>query len=220
VNEWETLLEHPKGDRGELTEKQKNIIQAAIEIFAEKGFSASSTSEIARKAGVAEGTIFRHYKTKKDLLIAIIEPVIRNLLAPFIVQDLDKVLDQRYNNFEEFLRAMEVNRKHFLEKNLSLFKILIQEIPFHPELKELFKRYVTPEPLAKLDALIKHFQAKGEIIQLPTYTIVRLVGTSIIGYLFVRNIIPSDVPWDDEEEREQTFQFILRGLKVHQVNQK
>lgn len=212
--EWETLLEQPKGDRGELTEKQKKIIQAAIEIFAEKGFSASSTSEIARKAGVAEGTIFRHYKTKKDLLITIIEPVVRNLLAPFIIQDLDKVLDQRYNDFEDFLRAMEMNRKNFLEKNLPLLKILIQEIPFHIELKDLFKKYVTPEPLAKLDALIKHFQEKGEIIQLPTYTIVRLVGTSIIGYLFVRNIIPPEVPWDDEAERERTFQFILRGLKV------
>src|SRR5699024_11474561 len=84
-----------------------------MQIFAEKGFSATSTNEIAGKAGVAEGTIFRHYKTKKDLLITIIEPVIQNLLAPFIVQDLDKVLDQEYTNFEDFLRAVEQNRKQF-----------------------------------------------------------------------------------------------------------
>lgn len=214
MNEWEELLEQPKRSGGELTEKQKKIIQAAIEIFAEKGFSASSTNEIARKAGVAEGTIFRHYKTKKDLLIAIIEPVVKNLLAPFIIRDLDKVLDQTYNNFEDFLRAMEVNRKNFLEKNLPLLKILIQEIPFHPELKGLFKKYVTPEPLRKLDELIKHFQAKGEIIELPTFTIIRLIGTSILGYLFARSIFSSEIPWDDEKEREQTFQFVLRGLKA------
>jgi len=214
VMEWEALLERSNGLDGKLTEKQKRIIQAAIQIFAEKGFSATSTNEIARKAGVAEGTIFRHYKTKKDLLITIIEPVIQNILAPFIVQDLDKVLDQEYTNFEDFLRAVEQNRKQFLENNLSLIKIILQEIPFHPELKELFKQYVTPEPLAKLDALIKHFQEKGEIIDLPTYSVIRLIGSSIIGYLFVRNMIPSDVVWDDEQERERTLQFVLRGLKV------
>ena len=214
VMEWEALLEQSNGLDGKLTEKQKRIIQAAIQIFAEKGFSATSTNEIAGKAGVAEGTIFRHYKTKKDLLITIIEPVIQNLLAPFIVQDLDKVLDQEYTNFEDFLRAVEQNRKQFLENNLSLIKIILQEIPFHPELKELFKQYVTPEPLAKLDALIKHFQDKGEIIDLPTYSVIRLIGSSIIGYLFVRNMIPSDASWDDEQERERTLQFVLRGLKV------
>lgn len=213
MNEWETLWTQTNED-GKLTEKQKMIIQAAIEIFAEKGFSASSTSEIARKAGVAEGTIFRHYKTKKDLLFSIIEPVMRNLLAPFIIQDLDKVLDQKYHTFEAFLRAMADNRQHFLENNISLLKILIQEIPFHPELKELFKQHVAPEPLTKLDAIMKHFREKGEIIDLPTYTIIRLVGSSLAGYLFARNLILTDIPWDDEKERELTFQFILRGLKA------
>lgn len=55
-------------DEEGLTEKQKKIIIAAIESFSEKGYAATSTSEIAKKAGVAEGTIFRHYKTKKIYL--------------------------------------------------------------------------------------------------------------------------------------------------------
>lgn len=50
---------------GQMTPKQISILEAAIEIFSDKGFSAASTSEIAQKAGVAEGTIFRYYKTKK-----------------------------------------------------------------------------------------------------------------------------------------------------------
>ena len=64
MEDWESVLEQT-GEDGHLTEKQKRIVQAAIESFAEKGFSATSTNEIAQKAGVAEGTIFRHYKTKK-----------------------------------------------------------------------------------------------------------------------------------------------------------
>lgn len=210
---WEELFDRPDED-GHLTEKQKSIIKAAIETFAEKGYSASSTNEIARKAGVAEGTIFRHYKTKKDLLITIIVPVIRHLVAPFIIRDLDKVLDQRYDTFEAFLRAMMANRKEFLEENLPLLKILVQEIPFHPELKELFKKHVAPKPLAKIENRIKHFQEKGEIIDLPPYTIMRLTASSVASYLIARNFLASKIRWDDEAEREQTLQFVLRGLKA------
>lgn len=42
-------------DEEKMTEKQKKIVQASIEVFAEKGYAGSSTSEIAKKAGVAEG---------------------------------------------------------------------------------------------------------------------------------------------------------------------
>lgn len=48
-----------------MTPKQIAILEAAIEIFSDKGYSAAATSEIAQKAGVAEGTIFRYYKTKR-----------------------------------------------------------------------------------------------------------------------------------------------------------
>lgn len=57
--------EFMKATNQDLTPKQAKILQAAVEIFAEKGYAATSTSEIAKRAGVAEGTIFRHYKTKK-----------------------------------------------------------------------------------------------------------------------------------------------------------
>lgn len=47
-------------------EGQKKIFLAAIEIFAQKGFSAATTIEISKKAGVAEGLIFKHFKSKRN----------------------------------------------------------------------------------------------------------------------------------------------------------
>lgn len=44
---------------------QQRILDAPVEAFAEQGYSGRATSEIARRAGVAEGTILRHYPTKK-----------------------------------------------------------------------------------------------------------------------------------------------------------
>jgi AcrR family transcriptional regulator len=199
-------------DGDELTDKQKKIIVSAIESFAEKGFSATSTSEIAKKAGVAEGTIFRHYKTKKDLLLAIVAPVMAKFVAPFIIKDLQKVLHQDYEHFEDFLTAMLLNRRDFLVKNLSTVKILVQEIPFHPELKELFKEHIALKVYAQFVKLVEHYQAKGQIIEIPPYSVFRLVFSSIFGYLIARFLILPEADWDDEAETERTIQFIMHGL--------
>jgi len=56
-----------------MTEKQTNILQAALQLFAEEGYNATATSKIARKAGVSEGLIFRHFGNKEGLLNAIME---------------------------------------------------------------------------------------------------------------------------------------------------
>lgn len=209
MEEWDELFSD--AEHGELTEKQKKIIQAAIEMFAEKGYSATSTNEIARKAGVAEGTIFRHYKTKKDLLVAIVTPVMRRLVAPFIIKDINKVLDKKHETFESFLRAMIDNRKKFIEKHWPIIKILLQEIPFHPELKEMFITYVASEPLEKAKRLITDFQKRGQIIDAPPLSIMRLAMSCVAGYLAAGQLVPAQ-KWDDEKEMEETIQFILRGV--------
>ncbi|WNF22888.1 TetR/AcrR family transcriptional regulator [Mesobacillus jeotgali] len=199
-------------DGEDLTEKQRKIIISAIESFAEKGFSATSTSEIAKKAGVAEGTIFRHYKTKKDLLLAIVAPMMAKFVAPFFIKDLKKVLDQDYENVEDFLRAMLENRREFLIKNLATVKILVQEIPFHPELKDLFKEHIALKVYALFEKLVEHYQEKDQIIQIPAYSVFRMIFSSIFGYLIARYMIMPEADWDDEAETERTIQFIMHGL--------
>lgn len=56
-----------------MTEKQNKILEAALKLFAELGYSATSTSKIAKEAEVSEGLIFRHFKNKEGLLTAILE---------------------------------------------------------------------------------------------------------------------------------------------------
>lgn len=199
-------------DGEDLTEKQRKIIVSAIESFAEKGYSSTSTSEIAKKAGVAEGTIFRHYKTKKDLLLAIVAPVMAKFVAPFIIKDLKKVLDQDYEHVEDFLRAMLENRREFLIKNLATVKILVQEIPFHPELKDLFKEHIALKVYAQFIKLVEHYQAKGQIMDIPAYSVFRMTFSTIFGYLIARYMILPEADWDDEAETERTIQFIMHGL--------
>ncbi|MDX1284021.1 MAG: helix-turn-helix domain-containing protein [Draconibacterium sp.] len=56
-----------------MTEKQEKIVQAALQLFAQEGYHATSTSKVAKAAGVSEGLIFRHFGNKEGLLQAILE---------------------------------------------------------------------------------------------------------------------------------------------------
>ncbi|MDW7693980.1 helix-turn-helix domain-containing protein [Flammeovirgaceae bacterium SG7u.111] len=56
-----------------MTEKQANILKAALELFATEGFSAVATSKIAKRAGVSEGLIFKHFGNKEKLLAAVLD---------------------------------------------------------------------------------------------------------------------------------------------------
>ncbi|OCA82322.1 TetR family transcriptional regulator [Bacillus sp. FJAT-27225] len=199
-------------EEGEMTEKQRKILIAAIESFSQKGYAATSTNEIAKKAGVAEGTIFRHYKTKKDLLINIVSPVMAKLVAPFVIRDLEKVLNKRFETYEEFLRAMFINRREFIEKNSNIIRILVQEIPFQPELREQFKEHVASRLYERYTKLADYYRKKGEIIDIPTPSALRLTASSIIGFFIAKYLFFEEGHWDDDTEMERTIQFILHGL--------
>ena len=56
-----------------MTEKREKIVQAALQLFAKEGYNATSTSKVAKAAGVSEGLIFRHFKNKEGLLEAILD---------------------------------------------------------------------------------------------------------------------------------------------------
>lgn len=206
----ENMLQEVLHEDDSLTDKQRKILVAATEMFAEKGFAATSTNEIAKKAGVAEGTIFRHYKTKKDLLLSIVTPMMVKMLGPIIIKDLNKVLDKDFEQFEDFVRAMIKNRQEFLEKNLKVVQIILQEIPFHSELREQFIEHIGKKVVNRFIQIIEHYQSKGQIVQLPATTVIRLAASTIMGYFAAKYVI--GVKWNDEEEINQMINFLKKGL--------
>lgn len=199
-------------EKEKMTPKQISILHAAIDIFSDKGFSAAATSEIAQKAGVAEGTIFRYYKTKKDLLLAIVVPTMSRMIAPFVMRNFSGVLDVPFESFEAFLRAFIVNRLDFARKNLKIIKILIQEIPFQPALREQLVDNILSQVLERVTVILEHFKEQGQIIDAPTPAIIRFTVSSVIGYLLARLLLMPDQDWNDEEEIERTVSFIMHGI--------
>ncbi len=197
-----------------LTEKQKQILLSAIEIFSQKGYATTSTNEIAKKAGVAEGTIFRHYKTKKELLLSIVTPVMTRMVAPFIINDVKKVLHKDHETFEDFLTAFFLNRVVFIRKNLPILKIMLQEIPFHEDLREQFMEHVGSKMFNTAKEVFEHYQKKGQIrSDWPSETLLRLIATTIMGYLLPCLVLMPDAGWDHELEIQHSIAFIMNGIR-------
>ena len=65
-----SLMARPKKD-----DKRARILQAAVRVFARKGYFAARVSEIARKAGVADGTIYLYFRNKEDILVSLFDEV-------------------------------------------------------------------------------------------------------------------------------------------------
>ncbi|MBC2057396.1 TetR/AcrR family transcriptional regulator [Listeria booriae] len=206
------MLEVAEQDK-KMSEKQKKIVAAAIELFAERGFAATSTSEIAKRAGVAEGTIFRHYKTKKDLLTSITMPIMIESVAPFLARNfVAEVFEQEYPDFRTFLMALVRNRFEFARENSSVVKIYMQELLYHDEMREQFSKIFMVHVKGQFDRIINFYKERGEINDMPNSTIMRALITNIIGFLITRFMIMPQANWEDDAEIERTVTCILNGI--------
>jgi AcrR family transcriptional regulator len=92
-----------------MTDKQIAILETALELFSKKGFDAVSTNLIAKKAGVSEGLIFRHFQNKMGLLQAImqmgkekVEPVLESIAElPDAAQRVHAIMELPFHIREE-----------------------------------------------------------------------------------------------------------------------
>lgn len=200
-------------NEGKETLKQKKILEAAIHVFAEKGFSGASTNEIAKRAGVAEATIFKHYRTKKGLLLRLVIPAIARVASSFIAQPVFNILDQD-KPVETILREVIIDRKELLEKNWKTIRIILVESMFHPEILEALKNHVAKRiiPLA-LDKIEEQKQ-KGKFQSgIPNHVILRGVMSQIIAFLFARHVIPELLaPGRENDEIDWIVKMLVNGI--------
>ena len=145
------------------TFKLTQIDEAAISLFSEKGFANTSTKEIANKANVAEGTIFRHYKTKDNLLLNILLKFMK-YLVPTMKKDVVKKLDaQTFENVEDFLRYFLNDRIEFVKKNHDIFRIFVKELIYNDALRDNLLSGHLNEITEVFYVHYDRFKAKGQL---------------------------------------------------------
>ena len=111
------------------------ILQAAVSVFGQKGFNGATTKEIAQVAGIAEGTIFRHFPSKPDILYGVVDSFI-----PLIgVDTLKKTIAECQDlDPEEALQHIIRNRFETIHESKDLIRIILTEIQYDVKLREIY----------------------------------------------------------------------------------
>ncbi|MGG4266398.1 TetR/AcrR family transcriptional regulator [Peribacillus simplex] len=127
-----------------MNEKHKMIIDKSVELFAEKGYHATSVQEIAEKCGIAKGSFYNYFKSKEELLVSIFKYYYEALMDSLLDFELDASLSSK----DKFLRQMTVHIEH-MTGNANLIQMLMQEQMIHIS-KELdqFLHYIHEEVLS------------------------------------------------------------------------
>jgi TetR/AcrR family fatty acid metabolism transcriptional regulator len=138
-------------------DKHERILDAAVRVFAKKGFHATRVSEIADAAGVADGTIYLYFKSKDELLVSLFEDRVERLFA-FLEAELPRVATA-----PEKLRIVIELQLGLLEGERDLAEVITVILR---QSTKLMKEHAVPKFTAYLDAIarvVADGQAAGEL---------------------------------------------------------
>ena len=125
--------------------RKDDILKAATELFAIQGFNGTATSEIATQAGVAHGTIFHHFKSKENLLVAICDELVQDY-----VSGLQTAMEGPGTGWEALERVLWF-ALYFLDERSDSISVAIRETRFlksetyrihHPHFQDLMGRII------------------------------------------------------------------------------
>jgi len=138
-------------------DKHNRILQAAIKVFAQNGFHSSKVSEIAKEAGVADGTIYLYFKNKDDILISLFEEEMER-----IIQNMKKEIGGEEDPLEKLKKfaLVQLNSKR---DNPDLAAIMEVELR---QSRKFMKEYVNKKFIGYLriiSSIVREGQNKGII---------------------------------------------------------
>lgn len=196
-------------------ETEKKILQAAINIFSKKGFSAATTSEIAKEAKVAEGTIFKYYPKKKELLHSAMVEMIELFGESIAIDSLKKVIQENEDqSIEELLKAIVLDRITLFQENIQLIKVIFYEMQFHKEIKELFLNKVSKNGIPIMAQIFEKGKKQGKFKDINSLIAMRSFMGMIIFMLLQREFLYKENAFENiEEEVDVLIEIFLNGIK-------
>jgi AcrR family transcriptional regulator len=200
----------------EISKRQWDILNAATKIFAEKGYEGSRTSDIAKEANIAEGTIFRYFKTKKDLLVGLLMPLMIKFFRPLIFKSMEKILrNEKNQSINVVLKDVMLDRMELVKKNTPLLKTIMVESIYHPELLEPLQKEIVPKFIPTVDKFFKDNMEVGNIREVDPRLITRSVISLVAGFSILSNLFPEVfTSQGDEIEMEKIVDMLINGIGI------
>ncbi|MDY3702053.1 MAG: TetR/AcrR family transcriptional regulator [Limosilactobacillus coleohominis] len=175
----------------EIPAGKKKVLTTALKLFASNGFHATTTAQIAKQAGVSEGTIYKYFASKDDLLAKLLQPILTEIKNNFFSN-----LDQQ-SDLTTLIHFIVTDRINFIENNFDFIRLIFQEIltgnlsdqPYH----DLFsgKDGIIP----KIQKLQETFTEINQ--QLTVFQIARIFIGPILTYVLQNKLLR--LPVDDSD---------------------
>jgi AcrR family transcriptional regulator len=173
----------PRGPRWERRKESRpsELLEAALEIFVERGFAAARLEDVAARAGVSKGTLYLYYANKEELFKA----VVRTSISPLIAQTRE-VIESSSQGSEallgEFLRIWWT--RYGGTRLAGITKLVVGESGNFPEMARFYNEEVVSGNQELITFILKRGMSRGEFRRLD----VDAVAHSVMAPLVLKSI--------------------------------
>jgi AcrR family transcriptional regulator len=196
-------------------DRPAEILDAALKVFAQKGFAAARMDDIAKEAGVTKGTIYLYFENKeavfKSLVRESVGATIANVTAAAQTQEGSARLLLQ-------MVLMRVTQLLVEGERVVLPKIVISESSNFPWLAEFYRFEIIERGLQLLLSLIERGIAQGEFRPLPAQHVARLCVAPVLLSAIWRVTFAhlDDVPYDYKGLVDTHLDVLFRGLAAEE----
>lgn len=158
--------------RGVRRNRAQELIDAASTLFVEQGFAATRTEDIARRAGVAKGTLFLHFQNKERLFRA----VVRNKLAPPLVSrppGPSELAGPAVDRLQAVLR--DIHLRHSSQSAVELLRLIWAESAAFPDLAQAYVDEVICGTRQRLFELLSDGVQTSQFDEMPVADVTRIL---------------------------------------------
>lgn len=191
--------------------RPSEILDAAVAVFAEKGFAAARMEDIARKAGVTKGTIYLYFQGKEDVFKTLVRESIGQTIAANTAN-----ARQFEGASSDLIRTVLSAIANLLltSDRIVLPKIIMSEAGNFPELARFYREEVVDRGMALMTGIVERGIARGEFRRLPSDHVARLCVTPILFIVLWRTTFARfDVtPMDVNAFFQTHIDVLLKGL--------
>ena len=138
------------------TTRSRAILATASRLFATRGYSQTTTAEIAREAGVAEGTLYHHFGSKDGIFITLFDETMEGYLA-----GIEAIL-ARGTTGRETLSAFARFHFDYVSLRKEQYLILLRDFPVHLTIEHFASRSPQREKLDRITELFSRILARGK----------------------------------------------------------
>lgn len=140
-------------------ERPGEILNAALDVFAARGFAAAKLDEVAARAGVSKGTLYLYFENKEELF----RSVVRGLLLPNVAMAERRIAEHK-GSAAELLRALVTTfGRSIAESKLGAIpKLVIAEAPTFPDLARFYYEEIIKRGMRAIGGLLQRGAEAGE----------------------------------------------------------